>query len=208
MTKTRHNLYLFAILFLSLIGFAACSEEDDTVEEYPNWVATNDAYFNNLSETVVNAINSDPAQTEWKRIKCWSKQDSIAGENSDYILVKVLSSAPSTETASPLSTDTVAIHYSGQFLPSTSYPSGYVFDQSYNEPFDEAISVPKEFVVNGVVDGLGTALQRMHRGDHWMVYIPYQLAYGNPSTLSSIPDGSTLIFDLRLVDFWSPGASD
>lgn len=193
---------------MPVFGLLSCSEEDDTVEEYPNWVETNDAYFNNLTETAVNAIESAPTQTEWKRIKCWSKADTIAGLDSDYILVKVLDSAPATETATPLYTDTVSVHYSGQLLPSTSYPSGLVFDRSYNEPFDEATSVPSEFAVSGVVDGFATAVQSMRRGDHWLVYIPYQLGYGNPTTNSSIPSGSTLIFDLRLVDFWSPKVSE
>ena len=54
-----------------------------------------------------------------------------------------------------------------------------------------------------LVDGFATALQHMRRGDHWMVYIPYQLGYGSQSQ-TGVPAYSTLIFDLRLVDFWSP----
>lgn len=208
MKRYRYNTLAAIVALLSLVGFASCSEEDDTVEEYPNWVETNDTYFNKLSETVVDAINSSSSATEWKRIKCWSKTDTVAGLNSDYILVQVLESAPATETSAPLFTDTVSVHYSGQLLPSASYPSGLVFDMSYNDPFDEATSVPSEFAVSGVVDGFATAVQYMRRGDHWLVYIPYQLGYGNPTTNSSIPSGSTLIFDLRLVDFWSPRAGE
>ena len=44
----------------------------------------------------------------------------------------------------------------------------------------------------------------MHRGDHWTVYIPYQLGYG-ASASGMVPAYSTLIFDLRLVDFSHPG---
>ena len=44
----------------------------------------------------------------------------------------------------------------------------------------------------------------MHRGDHWTVYIPHQLGYGT-SASGTVPAYSTLIFDLRLVDFSHPG---
>lgn len=213
MTKTRHNIFLTPLLTLALTGLVSCSEDDDTVEEYPNWLKTNETFFNRLSDSVQNVIAQNPSQTEWKRIKCWSKQDSVTGKNSDYVLVKVIESAPSTETASPLYTDTVSIHYAGSLLPSTTYTSGYVFDRSFNEPFDEEVSVPcKKYPVNGYVDGFATALQRMRRGDHWLVYIPCELAYGTSDYSSSsgisIPGGSTLVFDLRLVDFWSPSVSE
>ena len=56
---------------------------------------------------------------------------------------------------------------------------------------------------NSLIDGFATALQQMRRGDRWMVYRPYQLGYG-ASGSGEIPGYSTLIFDLRLVDFWSP----
>lgn len=208
MERYKNNTLAAIVALLSLVGFASCSEEDDTVEEYPNWAVTNDSYFNTSSDSVANIIATNPSQTEWKRIKCWSKDASSTGSNSDYILVKVLDAAPTSETLSPLYTDTVSVHYVGRYIPSRSYTEGYVFDRSYNEPFDEEISVPSQFAVSGVVDGFATALQYMRRGDHWLIYIPYQLAYGNPSSSTGIESGSTLIFDLRLVDFWSPKASD
>lgn len=206
----RKFLFLSLAVLTTLFAFTACSEEDDEVEEYPNWPATNDAYFNALSDSVANIIAQNPSQTEWKRIKNWSLQDTVAGKNADYIIVKVISSAPATETASPIYTDTVSVHYVGQYIPSANKykTSGYVFDRSFNEPFDADISVPSEFAVSAVVDGFATALQHMRRGDHWLVYIPYQLGYGNPSSSTSIESGSTLIFDLRLVDFRSPVASE
>ena len=54
--------------------------------------------------------------------------------------------------------------------------------------------------VNGVLEGFATALQHMHRGDHWRVTIPHQLGYGASGT-TGIPGYSTLIFEIRLVDF-------
>lgn len=182
----------------------SCSEEDDTQVEFANWPATNDAYFDRLSDSVKNIMAANPSQTEWKRIKAWSLNDSVEGKNADYILVRVIEASQSADQTTPLYTDTAKVHYVGKYIPSPSYSTGYVFDRSFNEPFDADVSVPTEFVVSGVVSGFTTALLHMHRGDHWEVYIPYQLAYGNPSSSSSIESGSTLIFDLRLVDFRPP----
>ena len=39
--KLKH--YLFVCL--SLLGFASCSEEDDTVQEFDNWQVKNETYF-------------------------------------------------------------------------------------------------------------------------------------------------------------------
>ena len=43
--------------------------------------------------------------------------------------------------------------------------------------------------------------------DNWIVYIPYQLGYGTV-VRGSIPAGSTLIFDLRMEDFWTKTKGD
>ena len=203
----RRGFFFLLAAFAAALGLTACSEEDDTVEEFPNWVAVNDAYFNNLTDSVQELLRLDPTRTDWRRIKSWSKSDSIEGGNGDYIIVHVLEEGdPSSDT--PLYTDTASVHYLGRLLPSVSYPQGYVFDHSYNGDFDADVAKPFEFAIGNstgtaVVDGFATALQHMRRGDHWVVYIPYQLGYGT-SGYNSIPGGSTLIFDLRLVDFWPP----
>ena len=67
--------------------------------------------------------------------------------------------------------------------------------------FDPVVATPIKFSVGSVVPGFATAVMRMEPGDHWRVYIPYQLGYGTVAR-GSIPAGSTLIFDLRLVKFW------
>lgn len=203
----RRGFYFLAVALFAVFGLASCSEEDDTVEEFPNWQARNDAFFNSLTDSVLNLLELNPARTDWKRIKSWSKSDSIEGSNSDYIIVKVIEEGDPA-SATPLYTDTVTVHYLGRLLPSVSYPYGYVFDQSYYGNYYDDVSKPLQMAIgnsggNMLVDGFATALQHMRRGDHWMVYIPYQLGYGSQSH-TGVPAYSTLIFDLRLVDFWSP----
>lgn len=203
----RRGFYFLAVALFAVFGLASCSEEDDTVEEFPNWQARNDAFFNSLTDSVLNLLELNPARTDWKRIKSWSKSDSIEGGNSDYIIVNVIEEGDPA-SATPLYTDTVTVHYLGRLLPSVSYPYGYVFDQSYYGNYYDDVSKPLQMAIgnsggNMLVDGFATALQHMRRGDHWMVYIPYQLGYGSRSQ-TGVPAYSTLIFDLRLVDFWSP----
>ncbi len=187
-------LLLFAMVLVS------CSESDDTVEEYPNWKNTNTAYFTNLYATAKAAVAS--GDTSWKVIKSWSipeDNDHLVSGAEDYIVVKVLESG--TGTGCPIYNDNVRIHYQGRLLPSTSYASGYVFDQSFYGTFNENTAVATELAVSGTVDGFATALQKMHIGDHWQVYIPYQLGYGESTSNTSIPAYSTLIFDIRLVSY-------
>ena len=188
------------MMVVALFATTSCSEDDGNVEEYPDWQQRNVTYFDNLTDSVQKLIAS--GRTDWKRIRTWAKSDGSYLTNADYILVRVLSDAPATETASPLYTDSVSVHYSGRLLPSTSYPSGLRFDASFQEPFDPDIAVATKFSAGGVVDGFSTALQNMRRGDRWEVYMPYQLGYGE-SGYQNIPGYSVLIFDIGLKDFWS-----
>ena len=89
-------------------------------------------------------------------------------------------------------------------MPSSTYADGYVFDQSYTGTFNMATLKPVSKAVSAFVDGFTTALMNMHIGDHWRVYIPYNLGYGT-STSSKIPAYSTLIFDIALVAYYRPG---
>lgn len=179
---------------------SSCSENDSDVEEYPNWKATNDKFFNNLYTTA----KADTAQgnQDWKIIRQWSLVESGATAPSDYIVVNVLEHG--TGSGCPFYTDSVKVHYEGRLLPSTSYPDGYVFDKSFTGDFNSATALPTTFAVSGTVDGFTTALMNMHIGDRWKVYIPYQLGYGNVDN-GSIPAYSTLVFDITLVSYYRAG---
>lgn len=206
--RINRILSLLAAAVIAVTALTACSEQDNTVEEYPNWQATNEAFFNHLSDSVKALLDENPQRTDWKRLKTWSKPDGQSGDNSQFVIVRVDKQAPDSETETPIYTDTVEVHYQGRLLPSVSYSTGFVFDQSYWGEFDEDTCVPAEFAIgnssgNMLVDGFATALQHMRRGDRWTVYIPYQLGYGT-SDRSSIPAYSTLIFDITMADFRHP----
>lgn len=193
---------LILLALIAPLAMSSCSEEDDIVDEFPNWQATNEAFVDHLTDSVNKLLADNPLRTDWKRLKSWSKLNSEAGTNADYILVKVLESSQETNASKPLYTDSVAVHYQGRLLPSTNYAEGYVFDQSYYGNFNPELSRPTRMKLSELIDGFVTAVLNMQRGDRWLVYIPYQLGYGASSSNSAVPSYSTLVFDIALADFY------
>lgn len=190
-------LFVFSALLLMATAAVSCSEDDNTVEEFPNWQETNTAYFNDVLATA--RANADGS---WKVFKTWSKEDTIQGIPADYIAVKVLEEG--TGSGCPMYTDSVRLHYRGRLIPSTSYADGFVFDETYDGEFSPETCTPVSMLTMNTVDGFATALQHMHIGDRWKVYIPYQLAYGT-SDYNNVPAYSTLVFDLYLCGYYRPG---
>lgn len=90
--------------------------------------------------------------------------------------------------AKPASTDRVKVHYTGRLL------DGKVFDSSVER------GQPAEFGVNEVIKGWTEALQLMPVGSKWKLYIPSDLAYGDRGAGADIKPGSTLVFDVELLD--------
>ncbi|MFA4045961.1 FKBP-type peptidyl-prolyl cis-trans isomerase [Prevotella sp. PCHR] len=194
----KNILFVFSALLLLATAVVSCSEDDNTVVEFPNWQETNIAYFNDVyAKAKANADGS------WKVFKTWSKEDTIPGTPADYIAVKVLEEG--TGSGCPMYTDSVRVHYRGRLVPSTSYEEGYVFEQTYSGEFNPKTCTPVNQYVASMIDGYVTALQQMHIGDRWLVYVPYQLAYGESEHMG-IPAYSTLIFDISLVAYYRPGA--
>ncbi len=188
---------------LAALAIVSCKEDDGAVEEYPDWQGTNDRYFQQLVSETQTAISAGDGS--WQLITGYSKPvTNYSPQYYDYIVVKKLETGKGT--TSPLHTDSVEVHYTARLLPSTSYPEGLEFNRTYNDPFDPIEATPVKFSVGATVVGFSTALQNMHRGDHWRVYIPYQLGYASATSL--IPQYSTLIFDLRLEDFWNKEQGD
>ena len=88
----------------------------------------------------------------------------------------------------PTATDRVKVHYTGKLL------DGKVFDSSVER------GQPAEFGVNEVIKGWTEALQLMPVGSKWKLYIPSDLAYGDRGAGADIKPGSTLVFDVELLD--------
>lgn len=193
----KSNLIFAVFAFVLMSVFASCSEEDNTVEEFPDWRNRNETYFSDIWNTA--KLNSDGS---WKTFLSYALEDTIPTTSDDYIAVKVLREG--TGSGCPMFTDSVKVNYRGRLIPSTSYPDGYVFDQTYIGEYNPDTAYPSTMYVGGFVDGFATALQHMHIGDYWRVYIPYTLGYGS-SDSDVIPAYSTLIFDVELVAYYRAG---
>lgn len=89
---------------------------------------------------------------------------------------------------SPGINDEVKCHYKGTLI------DGTVFDSSYER------GKPAVFPVNGVIKGWTEALMMMPEGSKWQLFIPSDLAYGNQGAGNVIEPGSTLIFEVELLE--------
>ncbi len=193
------NVWLFLSLMIIPPCVISCSENDDSVEEFPDWENQNVQYFDEIYQKAVDNVEGN-----WKVIKNYTYDDTIAVPNYGYIAVEVLQEG--TGSGCPMFSDSVLVNYSGHLLPSTSYPEGYVFDGNYQGDYNPLTAIPAQFYVGDLVDGFSTALQYMHIGDVWRVYVPYQLGYGKAG-YGSIPGYSTLIFDIALIAYFRANAS-
>ena len=80
------------------------------------------------------------------------------------------------------------VHYTGTLVDGTQ------FDSSRQR------GSPATFPVNRVIPGWTEALQLMQVGDRWRLFIPPDLAHKDRDGIPLIPPGSTLIFDVELLE--------
>ncbi len=86
----------------------------------------------------------------------------------------------------PIATDKVTVHYTGKLI------DGTVFDSSVER------GSPYTTGVTNVIGGWIEALQLMHEGDKWILFIPENLGYGSRGS-GAIPPYSALIFEVELI---------
>ena len=79
----------------------------------------------------------------------------------------------------------ITVHYTGYTI------DGQCFDSSRE-------GVAPAFRLSELIEGWIIALQQMHEGERWELYLPAELAYGKYDQ-PGIPGGSTLIFDIELL---------
>jgi FKBP-type peptidyl-prolyl cis-trans isomerase FklB len=95
----------------------------------------------------------------------------------------------------PVDSSVVKVHYHGTFL------NGEKFDSSRDR------GQPITFSLGQVIIGWKEALQLMPVGSRFKFWIPYNLGYGLQD-YNGIPGGSTLVFDIELIDIVPGSAND
>ncbi len=93
--------------------------------------------------------------------------------------------------ASPKSSDTVKVNYRGTLV------GGTEFDSSYKR------GEPTQFPLSGVIPCWTEGVQKMKVGGKSQLVCPASLAYGDRGN-PSIPGGSTLIFEVELLEIAPP----
>lgn len=88
----------------------------------------------------------------------------------------------------PTAESTVSVHYHGTLI------NGTVFDSSVER------GQPVEFPLGNVIAGWTEGVQLMAVGDKFRFFIPADLAYGDRQPSPDIPSGSTLIFEVELLE--------
>ncbi len=100
------------------------------------------------------------------------------------IFYKVLQEG-SSSGKTPSARSIVSVHYTGRTIDDK------IFDSSKGRH-------PLAIRLNELIEGWIIALQQMHIGDKWEVYIPSEMGYGKFAQ-PGIPGGSTLIFEIELL---------
>jgi len=114
------------------------------------------------------------------------KQDSVK-QTESKLQYLVLRQGLRNAAAKPDALKTVNITYTCSLI------NGYVVDQGENV----------SFTMTSLIDGVSEGLKMMYVSGHYILYIPYDLAYGESGkgqegSASYIPPYSTIIFDVTL----------
>jgi FKBP-type peptidyl-prolyl cis-trans isomerase len=91
---------------------------------------------------------------------------------------------------SPVSGMMVSVAYKGMLL------NGKVFDEQ-----TDRTPLRVRIARGNLIDGWEEALQKMHRGEKWLLIVPPELAYGAQGKPPVIKRYTTLVFEMQLVDF-------
>lgn len=212
----KKSLWYIVLLWFTAFVAVSCEESDETFDKYANWKQRNKTYFQNVADSARTAIAQAKAQwgnqweehCDWRMYKSTSKDVTLVGPVEDSICVRIMQRG--TGTGSPLWTDSVRVHYRGMLMPTKDIINGKdtivqtIFAQSYYGNLNLNTAVPILSSTSKFAIGVATALQYMHSGDNWMIYVPQQLAYGS-TVQGAIPAYSTLAFQFYLVAYYRPG---
>ncbi len=99
--------------------------------------------------------------------------------------------------AQPTLTDRVKVHYTGTLI------DGKKFDSSYDRVGPDGKAEPAMFPLMGVIKCWTLGLQKMKVGGKARLICPAAVAYGDRPR-PRIPGGSTLVFDVELMEIVTP----
>ena len=200
----KRFLALSVLLAAALTAFVSCGETKEA-DDHANWKSRNTAYINRIATECGDLTPETAGVGQMFRLLSYKLDQQKEWGNSSYIYCKVLEKG--TGNTSPQYTDSVRINYRVRLMPSDNYPEGQIVDRSFmTADLNPAVNIPASYRVSNLIDGMVTAITRMHCGDYWMIYIPYGLGYGTKSQ-TGVPGCSTLIYEVNLTEIAPTGTS-
>ena len=165
---------------LMLEGFTAVMRNDSTSWTADKAAAFVNDYFTKAQQEKNKKMQAE--QTAW--LENNAKRDGVVTLPSglQYEVIK------EGEGEKPTPNSLVKVHYEGKLI------DGTVFDSSFER------GEPIELRLNQVIKGWTEGLQLMKRGAEYILFVPYNLGYGERGAGQSIPPYSTLIFRVQLLE--------
>lgn len=197
-------LSLLLCLSLSFV-FTACEEVEET-SIYDNWQMRNEVYIDSIASLVGGRyIATEEAVLQVPVGEMFAiRTEASTSEGEQYVYCKKMTANPTGRR--PLYTESVSVFYYGTLITGASFDGNF---EGYSAIDRQELDVaakgptvfdsPTTFEISGVVTGWTAALQLMHTGERWMLYIPYQSAYGTNGN-GSVLGYSALAFDVQLVE--------
>ena len=189
MKKYWHITWMLVVMLFTL---AACSDDDE------NEIVIDEAW---------KEINLAAFDARLQDAKTDTSLFTINSESGNgQIICKILKKGEGTETI--YYTSKVNCYYKGCFVTNEDgevvadrdsvLTQGEVFDSRLRENGDDKVLF--EVDDSGLRDGFATALQHMHEGDIWEVWMPYQLGYGVSGSGDNIKPYTTLVFQVEVKE--------
>lgn len=203
----KYLLSTLCLMSLLLVLFSC--EEVDEVTVYDNWQERNQAFVDSVAALTGDRYIGTPEalravrMNELFALQVWG---SSTAESIQYVYCKKIKETEDTDARAPYYTDTVEAFYYGTLITGEMFDGNFdgygaldtgVLNDTVKAP--GAFDSPSTFEVSGVITGWTTVLQYMRPGDRWMVYVPWQSAYGVTAS-GGIPGYSVLVYDMELVD--------
>ncbi|MBE9559598.1 MAG: FKBP-type peptidyl-prolyl cis-trans isomerase [Proteobacteria bacterium] len=120
-------------------------------------------------------------------LKANAKKTGVITTNSG-LQYKILKSGNGKQ---PKANDDVIVHYT------TTLIDGREVESTHTK------GVPVEFHVGGYLEGWDEALQLMHVGDKWKLFLPTDLAWGEHGRGESVPENTPLVIEIELLKIGS-----
>lgn len=219
----KKSFFIPFLLVALAFAFAAC-EETTEPGAYDNWRERNDAFIDSLDAIAgenylvwrnpSTRVTTDLGQTSMTLGELYAVevQDGGTSLQSNYAYAKKLVDNP--DGTRLLYTDNVEMFYRGTYINGVQFDGNFegygALDQQI--PLDPAqmkwptdFDVPATMSVGGLVGGASWVLQHARTGERWMIYIPYNVGYGESDytsmySSSTIPGCSALTFDFVIGD--------